>query len=138
MNTSLLKLVGPRVPAWDLQRHLARYMLPATLFVVASLCLGLSAFVPWADRGSHPLGPPLPNLLVFAMGVLLLLATVVHTWLAGALVLPTVVLPLVAAASLAGASPHPGMVLGLAASLFSALGLWSHYQIFKPLSDRPG
>jgi hypothetical protein len=47
MTENVEKILGPRVPAEEMQAHRGRYLLPTALFLIAALLLLVSIFLPY-------------------------------------------------------------------------------------------
>jgi len=53
MSDNLERIIGPRVPAGEVQAHAARYLTPALLFAVAAVLLIISIFTPYWQLTLH-------------------------------------------------------------------------------------
>lgn len=53
MSDNLERIIGPRVPAGEVQAHWARYLTPALLFAVAAVLLIISIFTPYWQLTLH-------------------------------------------------------------------------------------
>ncbi|MFO7631262.1 MAG: cytochrome C [Caldilinea sp.] len=53
MSTDMEKLIGPRVPADELNAHRTRYMIPTLLFAAAAITIVISMFLPYWSLTLH-------------------------------------------------------------------------------------
>ena len=53
MSENIEKIIGPRVPAEEMQAHRARYLMPTLLFVAAAILLLISIFLPYWQLTLH-------------------------------------------------------------------------------------
>lgn len=53
MTETVEKIIGPRVPAEELRAHRGRYLIPTVLFLLATLLLVISIFLPYWQLTLH-------------------------------------------------------------------------------------
>lgn len=53
MSENIEKIIGPRVPAGEMQAHRGRYLLPTLLFAAAAILLLISIFLPYWSLTLH-------------------------------------------------------------------------------------